>query len=186
MTSALVERVAGLMRVFTAVAGVNTVLWVAFSPVVAAASPEAVSAWSSSAKVLTGAALLCTLFGAAMLGAAWSTRVRWMAFSFLVAPFGPTCFWAFGADPKSGETVTGKGAPYLLVGSGAALIALGAATHVEPSNIEAWIRGVAGVACVLGLWYTTLLSRGKSCLLPLIAIVASVGLFIGVNALDLH
>jgi hypothetical protein len=174
------------MRVFTAVAGVNTVLWVAFAPIIAAASSGVSSAWSSSATILTGAALVCTLFGAALLGEAWSTRVRWMAFSFLVAPFGPTCFWAFGVDPKSGENVASRGTPFLLAGSGAALLALGAATHVEPSNIEAWVRGAAGVACVMGLWYATLLSRGRSCLLPLIAMVASVGLFIGLNALSLH
>ena len=138
------------------------------------------------ATVLTAAAVLATLVGAGLSPHPWTTRLRWIAFSFFVAPFGPTCFWTWGVgrEPEKGWTL--RSSLYLLAGTGAAILVLGLLAQVNVASAETWARAVVGIVCVLGLWHATLMTRGRSFLLPLTGIAIAVGLLVAVNGMAIE
>lgn len=182
MMKGLVKKVTRPMLLLTAAAGLNTVLWVAFAPIVVSRSPIVALDWSWIVTTLSVLAVVGTLVGAALLAGHWTTRLRWLAFSFFVTPFGPTCFWVWGAGNEPSGSWMVRGHLYLTAASCSLLVVLAALAHVNPANPEAWLRAGAGLACVLGLWHATLVTRGKSYLWPLVAIAVAVGLLMAVNS----
>ncbi len=186
MMSAFLSSASHYMRPLTTVAGVSTVLWVAFAPVIALASSGVARAWGWVGTVLTAVAVLATLLAAAFSPNRTGTRLRWIAYSFFMAPFGPACFWTWGVDREPERNWRSRGSLWLLAGTAAAILVLAALARVDPTNMELWLRSGAGIVCVLGLWQATLITRGRSYLLPLGAIVLAVGLLTVVNTMGIR